>query len=199
MNNTFDHRKAIATSGIAIILFGVASLGLTGGMILKCKAGAGCNPFSSESLGDKVTTSTENAKAIGAAHQFMLGLEVPEDLNMFPATQKYAYCREGPGRLGQYRCTDTPEQSDIEGVVAEFSPYPENLVDFITSSIPFLDGFAHRFTLERNGNTLMQVGSSDTNSLSSTFIFMAPIAGGENIKLKLEMTKGSTAAGVVEQ
>jgi hypothetical protein len=191
-------QKGIAAASLAVILLVVLSIMINTSMFFRCKFGADCNPFGGESMEEQTVNADANAKAIGAATQFMLGLDT-SGYTMINATKKYAYCREGPGNLGELRCTDTPTESDITDTADGFRPFTDGLIDAISAELPFLSGFSHSFTLSRGDETLLTAGNDGGEQQLSRFIFAAPIAGGENIELELALSKGQTASGVFER
>ncbi len=187
----------MAAASIAIVLFVVASVLLNTIMYFQCSSEDNCNPFGGESVDETVANAEDATEVIGTAAQFMLSTEIRDGQNMFPASQKYAYCRDGPGEVGQYRCTNAPEGSEITDAADSFSRYSLGAGETITNLLPFLDGIDYAFTLSQDDETLLETG--DISQSHSTFIFRSPIAGGETIRLTLEISRGNTAVGVVEQ
>lgn len=191
-------QKGIAAASLAVLLLVILSIMVNTSMFLRCKFGDNCNPFSGVSMKDQAQNADANAKAIGAASQFMLALDVSGN-NMLDASKKYVYCREGPGTVGDLRCSNTPQESDITSAAEGYRPYPQDVVNALSEELPFLRGFTHSFTLSRGGTTVLTASDQGGAQLRSRFIFAAPIAGGENIRMQLEMSKGQTATGVVKK
>lgn len=211
-------RKAIAAASIAVFLFVILSLMINTAMFFRCKmgqtieeeipdqvrtgdVGGSCNPFSDESMVEKVVDADENAKAIGAAQQFMLALDVPNTNTMYEANKKYAYCLhdDAPADSQIHRCRNPPAESDITSAIQGYRPYPQGALSAVSEELPLLQGFTHTFELTRGDTTLLQDGDQGGAQLQSRFIFAVPIPGGENIELKLEMSKGNVATGVTDQ
>lgn len=190
-------RKGLVTAGMGVVLFTIAAVVLNGWAYLQCTTTGDCDPFGGQSMGDRVEQGVEHAKAIGTGTQFLYGVQLEEGTNLPPAVRKYAWCREGPGTVGEYRCTGTPEESAITGAVEGFTPYPQRIVNLI----PFFNTFNYRFTIEQAGKgddgVLLEAGSGNPTDSPSTFLFAVPLAGGENVRLRLVMNKGRITVGVV--
>lgn len=194
MNNI--KRYGMAAAPIAIIIFVIAAVMISGTMFFLCKATDDCNPFGSSSLGKQIKTSSENAKATGAALQFFYGLEIPENLNMVQSSRKHAYCNIGPASGDQrYRCANAPEKGDITGAADSYNPYPQD----ITNLIPFFSSFGFSFTAEYQDEAILDISKGKSGETSSTFIFVIPVAGGENVEPTFKITTGQTAVGVMNQ
>lgn len=185
--NTRRMRVGLMSAGLIVAILLPMAVGGKAFLYAHCVV-SGCDPMGGTSTEQLKQQEEKNSQATVVATNLLYGVNV-NGYPLIEAIKKYAYCREGSGEPGAYRCTDAPTESQITDAVESFQPHEGGVIDLFNPP-------AYQLDVTRNGETLLHLEKNSFDGPTSTALIMIPIAGGENVKVRYEQDRGSITLGV---
>lgn len=142
-------------------------------------------PFADRTIRTEVNIQTEGSQVSGYLLQALYTIEVGSGGDAMPlleAVRRLAYCR---GKDGIQLCADVPTSDAIAASIR--TEMDEMFAHEGDGPRPY------RVQISAQGEALVDVGGE---SMSSTFVFLKPIPGGQHARITLGFSTGDLSLGV---